>query len=110
MEEQKNQSLSIRRRILLAASLLGFWIFIGTISFHKLEPWSWAESFYFSVVTITTVGYGDLHPSTNGSYIFTAFFILSGVAVMTASLGYIGTSFLKNREQRLLEKRDKNKK
>lgn len=111
MEKQKDEVLSLKRKIWLAAGLLGFWVFIGTISFHKLEDsWSWIESFYFSVVTVTTVGYGELFPTTDSSRLFAAFFILFGVAIMTASLGFIGTSFLKNREQRILKKREENNK
>lgn len=107
MEEQKDEVLSLKRRIWLAVSLLGSWIFIGTVSFHKLEDgWSWIDSFYFSVVTVTTVGYGDLYPTNEGARLFASFFILFGVAIMTASLGYIGTSLLKKREQRILKKRE----
>lgn len=107
MEEQKDETLSFKRKIWLAASVLGFWIFFGTISFHRLEAgWSWIDSFYFSVVTVTTVGYGDLYPTTEGSRLFATLYILLGVAIMTASLGFIGTSFLKRREARFIKKRE----
>ena len=67
---------------------------IGTVVFHALEDWTYAESFYFSVVTVTTVGYGDIHPTNDASRMFTAFYVLFGVAVAIAVLGAIGGRYL----------------
>jgi hypothetical protein len=69
----------------LAVVALGL-LATGTISYHLLEEWSWVDSFYFSVVAVTTVGFGDLTPSSDGSKIFTAFYLLSGISIITAYL------------------------
>ena len=55
----------------------------------------WIQSFYFSVVTLTTVGYGDLHPTTEVSRLFTALFVLLGVAIVLVSLGIIWKNLLR---------------
>ena len=34
---------------------------VGSVFYHFIENWSWIDSIYFSVITLTTVGYGDLH-------------------------------------------------
>jgi voltage-gated potassium channel len=86
-------------------SLLG-WIGIGTVMFHRLESWTWIQSFYFSVVTISTVGYGDFVPTNDASRLFTALFILVGVSIGIAALGLIGSEVIKIREKRYLEKRE----
>ncbi len=42
----------------------------GTL-YWRFEDWTIIEALYFCVVTLTTVGYGDLHPTTAGTQIFT---------------------------------------
>ena len=95
----------IKLQILIAAIALLSMVIIGTVAYKHLENWSWGDSFYFSVTTITTVGYGDLHPTTGASRIFTAFYVLSGVAVAFTSLGIIGTNYMRTSEERLLARR-----
>jgi hypothetical protein len=81
-------------------------IIVGTIAYKLLEGWTWIQSFYFSVSTLSTVGYGDLHPTNDGSRFFTALYILSGVAIALAALGIIGMNLLEKREKRLLKRRE----
>lgn len=59
---------------------------LGTVVYHFLEDWSWVDSLYFSVVAVTTVGFGDLSPSTDGSKLFTVVYILLGITVITTYL------------------------
>ena len=48
---------------------------------------SFVDAIYFSMVTLTTVGYGDMGPSTPGTRLFTCFFAMFGVGVAGLSLG-----------------------
>ena len=57
---------------------------IGTVIYHLLEGWTWLDSFYFSVITLTTVGYGDFSPQTTGGKLFTVFYILVGLGMILA--------------------------
>ena len=54
---------------------LFIWMFVilltGTIFYRHVQGWSWIDSLYFSVITLATVGYGDLTPTTEWSKIFT---------------------------------------
>lgn len=74
------------------------WILIGMLVFHYLEDWTWAQCFYFSVVTLTTVGYGDFSPTTEVSRFFTAVYILVGVTIALGAFGVIGTNYLETKE------------
>ena len=87
--------------LIVIASALGSLLLVGTVSYHYLEDWSWNESFYFTVCTLTTIGYGDLHPTSDTSRMFTALFALAGVAVAFGSFGALGSIYLR-RGERLL--------
>jgi voltage-gated potassium channel len=57
---------------------------VGTVAYHLLEGWSFLDSLYFSVVTLATVGYGDLHPTTVPAKLFTVGYILLGIGILAA--------------------------
>ena len=59
---------------------------LGTVAYHYLEDWSWVDSLYFSSVAVTTVGFGDLTPSSDASKLFTVFYIFSGITIVTVWL------------------------
>ena len=61
-------------------------ILFATVVYRLLEGWSWVDSLYFSTVAVTTVGFGDLAPSTAGSKLFTVVYILAAVSVITTYL------------------------
>lgn len=73
-------------RYLLAAAILA--LTIGTIVYHLVEHFSWLDSYYFSVITLTTVGYGDLTPHTDAGKIFTTFYVLFGIGIITTFISY----------------------
>ena len=64
----------------------GILIFLGSAVFHWLEDWSWVDSFYFSVISLTTVGYGDFTPTTTLTKIIAVFYVLNGVGILLAFL------------------------
>lgn len=71
-------------RILSGSALL--LLATGTVVFHALEDWGWVDSFYFSSIAVTTVGFGDLVPTTDGAKIFSVFYVFTGVAIITSFL------------------------
>ena len=54
----------------------------GTIGYHILEDASWWDSFFMTVITVTTVGYEEEVPLSRGGEIFTSFLLLSGLGVL----------------------------
>ncbi|MBU2638583.1 MAG: potassium channel family protein [Nanoarchaeota archaeon] len=108
-----------KTKVIAAVATIIILIGIGTVVYHEMERWNYIESFYFSVISLTTIGYGDLYPTTDASRLFTAFYVLAGVATVFAALGIIGSEYITNREKqviavmkkmKLAEERQKNKK
>ncbi len=54
----------------------------GTMFYRGVEGWSLLDAFYFSAVTLTTVGYGDLAPSTAMGKIFTVVYLFVGIGLI----------------------------
>jgi voltage-gated potassium channel len=67
------------RRFLLTLLVPVLLLVAGTLGYHVLEDWSLFDSLYLTVITLTTVGYGDLHPHTTAGRTFTMFLLLGGV-------------------------------
>lgn len=101
---------SDRTQMTVAVAAVLTMLAIGTIFYHSFEHWTWIESFYFSVSSLTTVGYGDIHPTTDTSRLFTAFYLLVGVSIVLAALGSIGSSYLKHREEHIVARRERRRK
>lgn len=66
------------------------------------------HSLWWSIVTLTTLGYGDVYPITVGGKIFTFFVLIIGVGVVTVPAGLIATALTKARQ--IEEKERKTKK
>ena len=56
------------------------------------------HSAWWSIVTLTTVGYGDVYPITLGGKIFTFFVLMIGVGLVTVPAGLVATALSKARE------------
>jgi voltage-gated potassium channel Kch len=69
------------RGLLYLASVV---IAMGTLFYHFVESWSWIDSLYFTVITLTTVGYGDLAPGSPGGRLFTVAIVLMGIGILMA--------------------------
>ena len=67
---------------LAVVTLLG----TGTVVYRILEDWSWVDSFYFSAIAVTTVGFGDVTPTRDASKLFTVGYVLTGIGIITAYL------------------------
>ena len=83
-------------RIASMVLILVFLISLGTLAYKSLEKWSWVDSFYFSTTTLTTIGFGDLHPTSDASKLFTVFYVLFGVSFVLFSLTVFGDLYFEH--------------
>jgi hypothetical protein len=73
------------RYLLLATVVV---LMVGTVFYHEVEHFSWVNSYYFCVVTLATVGYGDLTPHTTAGKLFATLYIFFGVGIITTFITY----------------------
>ena len=66
----------------------------GTWVYHQFEGWSLLDSLYFSVITLTTVGYGDFAPTRPGTKIFTMVFVIVGIGILLAFINLVAKNAL----------------
>lgn len=79
----------LRRGLIILASIIA----TGTIGYMLIEGWSFVDAIYMTLITITTVGYGEVHPLTATGRIFSIFLIVGGVGgavfVLSAFVEYV---------------------
>ncbi|MCD6229420.1 MAG: two pore domain potassium channel family protein [Candidatus Diapherotrites archaeon] len=73
---------------------------VGMFAYHSFEKWSWIDSLYFSVTTLTTIGYGDLYPTNDVSKMFTIFYVIGGISLVLYALSSIQRDLI-NIEERV---------
>ena len=69
------------------AILLIFMLIGGTLFFHQEQGWTLLDSLYFCVMTVSTIGYGDLAPTTPVSKIFTIAYAILGIGLFASFVG-----------------------
>jgi voltage-gated potassium channel len=73
----------------------------GTIFYTSVEGWSVVDAFYFSVTTLTTVGLGDLAPTTTIGKLFTVVYLFVGLSTILGFIAVIAKESMRHRTQRI---------
>jgi hypothetical protein len=60
----------------------GGMLLIGVVVYRWLEGWSVIDALYFCVITLATIGYGDLTPTTPEAKLFTVFYVINGIGIL----------------------------
>ncbi|MBC7163519.1 MAG: two pore domain potassium channel family protein [Roseovarius sp.] len=86
-------------RVLLALLM----VIIGgaTVFFHLVEGWSWIDSYFFTMVTLSTVGYGNLVPATAIGKIATTVLIVAGLGIFAVAVQRFGFYAIRRRELKI---------
>lgn len=74
----------------------------GTVFYRQIEGWRWLDSAYFSLMTLTTVGYGDFCPKTDLGKIFTMIYTITGIGLFLSFINLVAKHMRQNRRPRKL--------
>lgn len=105
--------LAVRNKLLIIFVALVASILAGTAGYHMIEGWNFLDSLYMTVITLSSVGYGEVHPMSDAGRIFTMLLILGGIGVMTYAFttitsiiveGELSTAFKRRRMHKLIAK------
>ncbi|MEM9336387.1 MAG: potassium channel family protein [Patescibacteria group bacterium] len=97
-----NYNAALKRyRVKIIIATLFTLLLGGTMLFKLIEPFTWIQAFYFSVATMTTVGYGDLVPSSDTTRLVTAMYALISITLYISLATHLGEQYLERREQQV---------
>ncbi len=84
------------QRFRLAAILLAIIVVVGVSGYMLIDGWSFLDSFYMVIITISTVGYTEVHPQGHAGRLFTSGLIVIGVGTMLYGFGVFAQTLTDN--------------
>ena len=82
-------------QVALVAAFLVVLVVVGTVGYAWIEGWNWPDSFYMTIITITAVGYHEVHPLSETGRIFTVFMLVGGLTALGAWFALITASLVR---------------
>ena len=77
---------ALRKRLILSGLLIFLMVALGTAGFIIIERWNFLDALYMTIITLTTVGYGEVHNLSSEGRIFNIFLIIGGVGTVFYAL------------------------
>ena len=93
-----------RRKVFFLITLLVLVFALGTLGYMKFEGWGALDAFYMTVITLATIGYGEVHPLTTAGRIFTIGLIFAGLGLFTVMIGSVSQAVLDRQFYRLFDR------
>ena len=90
----------IKPEIVYPLMIFAIMLISGMLIFNSIEGWSYLDSLYFSVVTMTTVGYGDLTPTRDLTKVIVMIYAVSGISFFLYFVSVMADHFIKESQQR----------
>ncbi|KAF9124650.1 hypothetical protein BGW39_007983 [Mortierella sp. 14UC] len=79
-----------KQRMLIAQAMaFCFYLAIGALIFIWIEEWTFLDSLFFAMITITTIGFGDIVPKSTGGRVFVVFYASGGIVIFAMAVNAI---------------------
>ena len=102
----------LARRFVLIVVAIVTTLSIGTVGFTVIDGYPPFDAFYMTLTTMTTVGYGEIHPLSHAGRVFNSFLIVFGVTTIFIAIGAMtqtiielefGDAIGKRRKKRMID-------
>ncbi|MCZ6481538.1 MAG: potassium channel family protein, partial [candidate division NC10 bacterium] len=80
----------MRHRVTITLALLASVIAAGTIGYRLLEVWPWQDALYMTIIGLTTVGFGEVHPLSSSGRLFTVGLLVTGIGTVLYGVTTLG--------------------
>ena len=103
----------LKRRLLFITLAIVVTLAIGTVGFTLIDGYPPFDAFYMTLITMTTVGYAEIHPLSHAGRVFNSFLIMFGVTTIFIAVGAMtqtiielefGDAIGKRRNKRMIDK------
>lgn len=93
-----------RSELLPLLALTSLVIAVGTVAYAYIEGWAWLDALYATIITITTVGYGDLAPRSPGGRLFAIFFTMIAIGIGGYTISTFAAYSVESRTRKIAAK------
>lgn len=97
--------MNYEKRLIFILAGFAAIVMAGTLGYGFIEQWGWFDALYMTLITLTTVGYGETHPLTDRGRLFTMVLLIAGVGFFTLSIGTMAEFMVEGRLRQILGRR-----
>src|SRR5579871_2451623 len=85
---------NLLRRLAFVAGLIALVLLTGTVGYTLIDHYPPFDAFYMTMITVSTVGYAEVHPLSHAGRVFNSFLIFFGVTIMLLAVGSMTQSII----------------
>jgi voltage-gated potassium channel len=97
--------MQVQKKLLFPAIVILIVLLLGIFGYMVIEGWSLLDSIYMTVITLSTVGYGEVRDIGGTGRIFTIILILFGIFIITYTVGWIAKNFIEGEMRAIFGRR-----
>lgn len=89
--------------LFIIAGLLSITVTVGVFGFMFIEKFNFVDAFYMTIITVSTVGFGEIRPLTSSGRIFASFLILSNIGIFAYSISNLASFIISGEYKQIVK-------